>query len=64
MMRPMTPLRAENIIEELALVEIRIERVQALAGRNVPASAIAELQRTLALLADSRSVLMRRLGTT
>jgi len=51
-----------NIIEQLALVELRIERLQALLARALLPQQRADLERTLRLLDESRQLLAVRLA--
>jgi len=52
-----------NTIEQLALVDLRIERVQELLARTGnTVEAEAEGRRTLLLLAQSRELLVSKLG--
>jgi hypothetical protein len=51
-----------NIIEQLALVELRMERLQASLARPVLPQQRTELERTLRLLDESRQLLSDRLA--
>jgi len=51
-----------NVIEQLALLDLRIERVRGLLARGGATEALTEGQRTLQLLLQSREVLLATLS--